>query len=64
MPYITLNEHGTSVREVVKFVEPDTPGATYIDYKVATRIAKAMDEERELINTLRTGLPRKVRGVK
>lgn len=65
MFHVTLNPNAArnaTMGEVVTFVESIEPGAIPIPRKLAIKYALAIKDEDELRETLRTGLPRKVRG--
>ena len=61
--FIVLDSTGKTIAEVVKFVTPDTEDAIEISSEVEARFLRAIERERELTETLRTGLPRRARGV-
>ena len=61
MYHVILHEEGKTMGEVVEFVESITPGAIPIPRELAVKYQRAIEDEHELRETLRTGLPRKTR---
>lgn len=61
MHYIRLHPEGKTMGEVVEFLDSDEVGAIEIDEKLHKKFTLAIAEEKELEETLRTGLPKRSR---
>ena len=62
--FVTFNPNGKTVSEVVTIVTADHFAAIEVTGKGEERILRAIRIEAELVETLRTGLSRRVRGIK
>lgn len=63
MPYVILHPEGRTISEVVEFVDTPTHhiGARYITPETEAKYLAAIEVERELKETLRTGIPKRAR---
>ena len=64
MPHVILHEDGKTISDVVEFVAPDTVGAIEINEEVADKFRRTIKLEAEYVETLRTGLGLRARGIK